>query len=80
VNCIGRRSCYDEGKRCAETLLPGCHRQHQLNIQAVRIFNTYGPRMHFRDGRVVRNFIMQALTHRDTTVFSDGSQLRFFVT
>jgi UDP-glucuronate decarboxylase len=78
VNCIGRRSCYDEGKRCAETLFFDYHRQHRLNIRVVRIFNTYGPRMHPNDGRVVSNFIMQALTHRDITVFGDGSQTRSF--
>ena len=78
VNCIGRRSCYDEGKRCAETLFFDYHRQHHLNIRVVRIFNTYGPRMHPNDGRVVSNFIMQALTHRDITVFGDGSQTRSF--
>jgi UDP-glucuronate decarboxylase len=78
VNCIGRRSCYDEGKRCAETLFFDYHRQHQLNIRVVRIFNTYGPRMHPRDGRVVSNFIVQALTDCDITVFGDGSQTRSF--
>ena len=78
VNCIGVRSCYDEGKRCAETLFFDYHRQHRLNIRVVRIFNTYGPRMHPNDGRVVSNFIMQALTGRDITVFGDGSQTRSF--
>jgi UDP-glucuronate decarboxylase len=78
VNCIGLRSCYDEGKRCAETLFFDYHRQHRLNIRVVRIFNTYGPRMHPNDGRVVSNFIMQALTGRDITVFGDGSQTRSF--
>jgi UDP-glucuronate decarboxylase len=78
VNCIGLRSCYDEGKRCAETLFFDYHRQHKLNIRVVRIFNTYGPRMHPNDGRVVSNFIMQALTGRDITVFGDGSQTRSF--
>ena len=73
VNCIGLRSCYDEGKRCAETLFFDYHRQHRLNIRVVRIFNTYGPRMHPNDGRVVSNFIMQALTGRDITVFGDGA-------
>jgi len=78
VNCIGPRSCYDEGKRCAETLFFDYYRQHQLNIRVVRIFNTYGPRMHPNDGRVVSNFIMQALTGRDITVFGAGSQTRSF--
>ncbi len=78
VNCIGTRSCYDEGKRCAETLFFDYHRQHRLPIRVVRIFNTYGPRMHPNDGRVVSNFIMQALTGRDITVFGDGSQTRSF--
>ena len=78
VNCIGPRSCYDEGKRCAETLFFDYHRQHRLNIRVVRIFNTYGLRMHPNDGRVVSNFIMQALTDRDITVFGNGSQTRSF--
>jgi UDP-glucuronate decarboxylase len=78
VNCIGPRSCYDEGKRCAETLFLDYHRQHRLDIRVVRIFNTYGPRMHPNDGRVVSNFIMQALTGRDITVYGDGSQSRSF--
>jgi UDP-glucuronate decarboxylase len=78
VNCVGPRSCYDEGKRCAETLFFDYYRQHQLNIRVVRIFNTYGPRMHPNDGRVVSNFIMQALTGRDITVFGTGSQTRSF--
>ena len=78
VNCIGIRSCYDEGKRCAETLFFDYHRQHQINIRVVRIFNTYGPRMHPNDGRVVSNFILQALNNRDITVFGDGSQTRSF--
>ena len=78
VNCIGIRSCYDEGKRCAETLFFDYHRQHQINIRVVRIFNTYGPRMHPNDGRVVSNFILQALDNRDITVFGDGSQSRSF--
>src|SRR5210317_1592489 len=78
VNCIGIRSCYDEGKRCAETLFFDYHRQHQINIRVVRIFNTYGPRMHPNDGRVVSNFILQALENRDITVFGDGSQSRSF--
>jgi UDP-glucuronate decarboxylase len=78
VNCVGPRSCYDEGKRCAETLFFDYYRQHQLNIRVVRIFNTYGPRMHPNDGRVVSNFIMQAHTGRDITVFGAGSQTRSF--
>jgi UDP-glucuronate decarboxylase len=78
VNCIGPRSCYDEGKRCAETLFFDYHRQHKLNIRVVRIFNTYGPRMHPNDGRVVSNFIVQALSGNDITVFGDGSQTRSF--
>ncbi|MBT8367046.1 MAG: SDR family oxidoreductase, partial [Deltaproteobacteria bacterium] len=78
VNCIGIRSYYDEGKRCAETLFFDYHRQHKINIRVVRIFNTYGPRMHPNDGRVVSNFILQALNHRDITVFGDGSQTRSF--
>jgi UDP-glucuronate decarboxylase len=78
VNCVGIRSCYDEGKRCAETLFFDYHRQHQINIRVVRIFNTYGPRMHPNDGRVVSNFILQALNNRDITVFGDGGQTRSF--
>ena len=78
VNCVGIRSCYDEGKRCAETLFFDYHRQHNLNIRVVRIFNTYGPRMHPNDGRVVSNFILQALRQQDITVFGDGSQTRSF--
>jgi UDP-glucuronate decarboxylase len=78
VNCIGRRSCYDEGKRCAETLFFDYHRQHRLEIRVVRIFNTYGPRMHPNDGRVVSNFIVQALKGEEITVFGDGSQTRSF--
>ena len=78
VNCVGIRSCYDEGKRCAETLFFDYHRQHNLNIRVVRIFNTYGPRMHPNDGRVVSNFILQALHEQDITVFGDGSQTRSF--
>jgi UDP-glucuronate decarboxylase len=78
VNCVGPRSCYDEGKRCAETLFFDYHRQHNLNIRVVRIFNTYGPRMHPNDGRVVSNFILQALHEQDITVFGDGSQTRSF--
>ena len=78
VNTIGPRSCYDEGKRCAETLFFDYHRQNQVNIRVVRIFNTYGPRMHPNDGRVVSNFIVQALTNKDITVSGDGSQTRSF--
>jgi UDP-glucuronate decarboxylase len=78
VNPIGTRSCYDEGKRCAETLFFDYHRQHRLRIKVARIFNTYGPRMHPNDGRVVSNFIMQALKNEDMTVFGDGSQTRSF--
>ena len=78
VNPIGPRSCYDEGKRCAETLFFDYHRQHNLRIKVVRIFNTYGPRMHPNDGRVVSNFIVQALKNEDITVFGDGSQTRSF--
>jgi len=78
VNPIGVRACYDEGKRCAETLFFDYHRQHKLKIKVARIFNTYGPRMHPNDGRVVSNFIMQALTGEDITVYGDGSQTRSF--
>ena len=78
VNCVGIRSCYDEGKRCAETLFFDYYRQHQLNIRVVRIFNTYGPRMHPNDGRVVSNFILQALNNSDITVYGDGKQTRSF--
>jgi UDP-glucuronate decarboxylase len=78
VNTIGPRSCYDEGKRCAETLFFDYHRQNNVNIRVVRIFNTYGPRMHPNDGRVISNFIVQALSNRDITVFGDGSQTRSF--
>lgn len=78
VNPIGLRSCYDEGKRCAETLFFDYHRQHNLEIRVVRIFNTYGPRMHPNDGRVVSNFIVQALTGQDITIYGDGSQTRSF--
>ena len=78
VNPIGIRSCYDEGKRCAETLFFDYHRQHGLEIKVVRIFNTYGPRMHPADGRVVSNFIMQALQNEPITMFGDGSQTRSF--
>lgn len=78
VNTIGPRSCYDEGKRCAETLFFDYHRQNNVNIKVVRIFNTYGPRMHPNDGRVVSNFIVQALNNQDITVYGDGSQTRSF--
>jgi len=78
VNPIGIRSCYDEGKRCAETLFFDYHRQHQLPIKVARIFNTYGPRMHPADGRVVSNFIMQALQDEPITIYGDGSQTRSF--
>ena len=78
VNCVGIRSCYDEGKRCAETLFFDYYRQHKLNIRVVRIFNTYGPRMHPKDGRVVSNFILQALNDEDITVYGDGKQTRSF--
>ncbi|OGW52367.1 MAG: NAD-dependent dehydratase [Nitrospirae bacterium RBG_13_43_8] len=78
VNPIGVRSCYDEGKRCAETLFFDYHRQHKLKIKVARIFNTYGPRMHQNDGRVVSNFIIQALKGENITVYGDGSQTRSF--
>jgi UDP-glucuronate decarboxylase len=78
TNCIGLRSCYDEGKRCAETLFFDYHRQHNLKIKVARIFNTYGPRMLPEDGRVVSNFIVQALKGKDITVYGDGSQTRSF--
>ena len=78
VNPVGPRSCYDEGKRCAETLFFDYWRQHKLRIKVARIFNTYGPRMHPNDGRVVSNFIVQALLGRDITVFGDGMQTRSF--
>ncbi len=78
VNPIGIRSCYDEGKRAAETLFMDYHRQNRVDIRIVRIFNTYGPRMHPNDGRVVSNFIMQALQNKDITVYGDGSQTRSF--
>lgn len=78
VNPIGPRSCYDEGKRCAETLFFDYHRQHQLTIKVARIFNTYGPRMHPADGRVVSNFIMQALRGEPITIYGDGNQTRSF--
>jgi UDP-glucuronate decarboxylase len=78
VNPIGPRSCYDEGKRCAETLFFDYRRQHELEIKVVRIFNTYGPRMHPNDGRVVSNFIVQALRGEDITIYGEGSQTRSF--
>jgi len=78
VNTIGIRACYDEGKRCAETLFFDYHRQHKVNIKVMRIFNTYGPRMHPNDGRVVSNFIVQALRNEDITIFGDGLQTRSF--
>ena len=78
VNPIGPRACYDEGKRCAETLFFDYHRQHNLNIRVARIFNTYGPRMHPNDGRVVCNFIVQALQNRPVSIYGDGSQTRSF--
>ncbi|SDU34451.1 UDP-glucuronate decarboxylase [Pseudomonas pohangensis] len=78
VNTTGIRSCYDEGKRCAETLFFDYHRQHALQIKVVRIFNTYGPRMHPNDGRVVSNFIVQALRGEDITIYGDGAQTRSF--
>ncbi len=78
VNPIGIRSCYDEGKRCAETLFFDYHRQHQLDIKVARIFNTYGPRMHPNDGRVVSNFIVQALKGEDITIYGEGQQTRSF--
>lgn len=78
VNPIGIRSCYDEGKRCAETLFFDYHRQNKLDIRVVRIFNTYGPNMHPNDGRVVSNFIVQALKNEDITIYGDGTQTRSF--
>lgn len=78
VNPVGIRSCYDEGKRCAETLFFDYHRQHGLSIKVMRIFNTYGPRMHPQDGRVVSNFIVQALRGQDLTIYGDGLQTRSF--
>jgi len=78
VNPIGPRACYDEGKRCAETLFFDYYRQHRMKIKVVRIFNTYGPRMHPNDGRVVSNFIMQALQNEDITIYGDGKQTRSF--
>ena len=78
VNPIGIRACYDEGKRCAETLFFDYHRQHHLKIKIMRIFNTYGPRMHPNDGRVVSNFILQALKNEDISIYGDGAQTRSF--
>ena len=78
VNPIGPRACYDEGKRCAETLFFDYYRQHKLEIRVVRIFNTFGPNMHPNDGRVVSNFIVQALRNHDITIYGDGSQTRSF--
>jgi UDP-glucuronate decarboxylase len=78
VNTIGKRSCYDEGKRCAETLFFDYHRENKVDIRVVRIFNTYGPRMHENDGRVVSNFIVQALRGDDITIYGDGKQTRSF--
>lgn len=78
VNPIGPRACYDEGKRCAETLCFDYQRQHKVDVRVVRIFNTYGPRMHPRDGRVVSNFIVQAMTGEPITIYGDGSQTRSF--
>jgi len=78
VNPIGIRSCYDEGKRCAETLFFDYHRQNNVRIKVARIFNTYGPRMHVNDGRVVSNFVVQALRGEDITIYGDGSQTRSF--
>ena len=78
VNPLGPRACYDEGKRCAETLFFDYHRQHRTRVKVVRIFNTYGPRMHPQDGRVVSNFIIQALTGKDITLYGDGLQTRAF--
>lgn len=78
VNPIGIRSCYDEGKRCAETLFFDYHRQHKLKIRVIRIFNTYGPNMHPHDGRVVSNFIVQALQNKNITIYGSGKQTRSF--
>lgn len=78
VNPIGLRSCYDEGKRCAETLFMDYHNQNKVNIKIIRIFNTYGPRMHPQDGRVISNFIVQALQGKDITIFGEGTQTRSF--
>lgn len=78
VNPIGLRSCYDEGKRCAETICMDYHRQHQVRVKIIRIFNTYGPNMHPKDGRVVSNFIVQALQNKDITIYGSGQQTRSF--
>ena len=78
VNPIGIRSCYDEGKRVAETLMMDYHRQHNVDIKIIRIFNTYGPRMAENDGRVISNFVIQALKNEDITIYGDGSQTRSF--
>jgi len=78
VNTIGIRSCYDEGKRCAETLFFDYYRQNKVNIRVARIFNTFGPRMHPNDGRVISNFIVQALKNQDITVYGEGTQTRSF--
>ncbi|OGR65137.1 MAG: NAD-dependent dehydratase, partial [Elusimicrobia bacterium GWB2_63_22] len=78
VNTVGPRACYDEGKRCAETLFFDYHRQHKLEIKVIRIFNTYGPNMHPNDGRVVSNFIVQALQNKDITIYGTGLQTRSF--
>lgn len=78
VNPVGYRSCYDEGKRCAETLFMDYYRQNQTRIKIIRIFNTYGPRMLPNDGRVVSNFIIQALNNEDITIYGDGKQTRSF--
>lgn len=78
VNPIGERSCYDEGKRCAETLFTDYHKQNRVRIKIIRIFNTYGPRMHPNDGRVVSNFIVQALQNKEITIYGDGAQTRSF--
>ena len=78
VNINGMRACYDEGKRCAETLFTEYHRMNKVNIRIIRIFNTYGPRMQFNDGRVISNFIVQALKNKDITVYGNGSQTRSF--
>lgn len=78
VNPIGIRSCYDEGKRCAETIFMDYHRQYKVKIKIIRIFNTYGPNMHPQDGRVVSNFIVQALQDKDLTIYGNGRQTRSF--
>ena len=78
VNPVGYRSCYDEGKRCAETLFMDYHRQNNVRVKIIRIFNTYGPRMLPNDGRVVSNFILQALHNEDITIYGDGKQTRSF--